>query len=72
VIPQAPKRKAATFAKAAPKPKLSKLAKENNITNEQEKEIREAFELFSVDDVEGFEDEKTGVLRTGDVRRCLM
>jgi hypothetical protein len=31
----------------------------------------EAFELFSLENVEGFENEKAGVLRTEDVRRCL-
>jgi hypothetical protein len=72
VLGQAPKIKAASSAKAAPKPKLSRLAKENSITNEQESEIREAFALFSVDGVEGFEDEELGVLRTDDVKRCLM
>ncbi|KIW03647.1 hypothetical protein, variant [Verruconis gallopava] len=68
----APKRKPNSTTKSAPRARLSRRAKENNITNEQENEVREAFELFALDNVEGFEDEKEGVLRTDDVRRCLV
>ena len=50
---------------------MTRLAKENNITNEQESEIREAFELFSVDEVEGYENEESGMLKTQDVKKCL-
>ncbi|OCK80441.1 EF-hand superfamily Ca2+-modulated protein [Lepidopterella palustris CBS 459.81] len=48
----------------------SKLAKENNITAEQEAEIREAFGLFAVRHPD-YQDAKEGVLRAEDVRRCL-
>ncbi|KAF2434067.1 calmodulin [Tothia fuscella] len=67
----APKRRAPPAASAPPAKRLSKLAKENHITNEQELEIREAFSLFSVE-VEEFDNEKEGVLKTDDVRRCLV
>lgn len=46
----------------------SKLAKEHNITAEEEAEIREAFSLFA----EPLESEKEGVIPIGDVRRALM
>jgi hypothetical protein len=71
---KAPKRRApATASSSAPPPKrLSKLAKENGITNEQEFEIREAFSLFAVKVDPEFKNEKEGVLKTDDVRRCLM
>ncbi|GAB7347106.1 hypothetical protein MBLNU459_g3232t3 [Dothideomycetes sp. NU459] len=57
---------------AAPKRRASKLAKENGITADQEAEIQEAFALFAVQDVPEYEDEKEGVLKTEDVRRCLI
>jgi hypothetical protein len=70
---QAPKRRAAPAGPSAPpKPRLTKLAKENNITNEQESEIREAFSLFAVKVEPDFKDEKEGVMKRDDVRRCLM
>ncbi|KAK5715224.1 Nucleosomal histone H3-Lys79 methylase [Elasticomyces elasticus] len=64
-----PKRKqpaAAAAPKAAPK-RRSKLAKENNITPDQEAEIAEAFALFSSTD-----DSKHGVILTSELRRCLV
>lgn len=53
-------------AAAAPRP--SKLAKEHDITAQEEAEIREAFALFS----EPMEGEKEGVIPTSDVRRAMM
>ncbi|THW92517.1 EF-hand [Aureobasidium pullulans] len=64
--------KAATAAATAPKKRASKLAKENDITADQENEILEAFALFAVTDNPDYSDEKEGVLRTEDVRRCLI
>ncbi|WEW61027.1 hypothetical protein PRK78_006516 [Emydomyces testavorans] len=61
-----------------PQPKrtrLSRLAKENDITAEQETEIKEAFHLFAAtevsDDNEEYASEKEGVIKTQDVRRAL-
>jgi hypothetical protein len=68
---QAPKRRAPA-PPPAPKPRLTKLAKENNITNDQESEIREAFSLFAETDVKGYVKEKAGVIKAEDVRRCLV
>ncbi|KAL2160659.1 hypothetical protein VTH06DRAFT_1347 [Thermothelomyces fergusii] len=48
--------------------RLSKLAKENGITAEEEAEIREAFSLFA----EPMEGEKEGVMPIGEVRRALI
>ncbi|TLD27350.1 hypothetical protein PspLS_05333 [Pyricularia sp. CBS 133598] len=67
------KRKAPTGASAgaskpAPKKRQSKLAKENNITAEEEAEIKEAFSLFS----EPMEGEKEGVIPIDDVRRAMI
>ncbi|TID18861.1 gb [Venturia nashicola] len=67
----APKRRVAAPT-APPKPRLTKLAKENNITNDQEAEIREAFALFAETGVRGYAKEKEGVIKTEDVRRCLI
>lgn len=53
-------------AAAAARP--SKLAKEHDITAQEEAEIREAFDLFS----EPMEGEKEGVIPTSDVRRAMM
>ncbi|THW03762.1 EF-hand [Aureobasidium pullulans] len=78
MVIQPPKRskaaagKAATAAATAPKKRASKLAKENDITADQENEILEAFALFAVTDNPDYSDEKEGVLRTEDVRRCLI
>ncbi|KAK2748110.1 hypothetical protein FQN57_001233 [Myotisia sp. PD_48] len=54
------------------KPRLSKLAKENDITNEEEAEIKEAFHLFSIQDHEDYPAQKEGVIATKDVRRALV
>ncbi|BDD54881.1 hypothetical protein MPDQ_008066 [Monascus purpureus] len=55
------------------KPRQSKLAKENNITAEEETEIKEAFHLFSIKHQHGeFKDEKEGVIRREDVRKTLV
>jgi len=63
------KRGAATPAEAStPKARRSNLAKEHNITGEEESEIKEAFKLFS-NDKKG---EKEGVIPIGDVRRAMM
>ena len=54
----------------------SKLAKENDITGEEEAEIKSAWQLFAIKgddvDVEEYQDEKEGVLRTGDVKAALV
>lgn len=68
-----PKRKQPTAAASAPKaaPKRrSKLAKENDITAEEEAEIQDAFELFAARN----NDEKLqdSLVATSDVRRCLI
>lgn len=62
---QPPKRKAPA---EAPKPRQSKLAKEHNVTAQEESEIREAFSLFS----EPMEGERYGVIPTSDVRSAMM
>jgi len=56
---------------SAAKSRRSKLAKENDITAEEEAGIKEAWTLSRHDDIEGYEDEKEGVIRTGDVRLVL-
>ncbi|KAL1956045.1 hypothetical protein VTO42DRAFT_7860 [Malbranchea cinnamomea] len=59
----------------AKKPRLSKLAKENNLSAEEEAEIKEAFHLFATEPDEDDEElagEKEGVIRTQDVRRALI
>lgn len=63
---QPPKRKAP--AQAAPKTRQSKLAKEHNVTAQEEGEIREAFGLFA----EPMDGEKNGVLPVDDVKSALM
>lgn len=60
---------------AAPAPKQtqkrrSKLAKENDITADEESEIQEAFALFADPNIES--DSKEGVIKSQDVRRCLI
>jgi len=63
------KRRAPSPAEAsAPKQRQSKLAKEHNITNAEETEIKEAFELFA----EKKQGEKAKVLPIGDVRRAMI
>ncbi|KAL4889640.1 hypothetical protein BDV59DRAFT_186277 [Aspergillus ambiguus] len=57
---------------AAPKrSRQSKLAKENDISAEEENEIKEVFHLFSTAS-EGFENEKEGVIPREDVRKALV
>jgi Ca2+-binding EF-hand superfamily protein len=70
-IPQPPKRRPPAAAKASgasSTARPSKLAKEHNLTAQEEAEIREAFSLFS----EPMEGEKEGVIPIGDVRRAMM
>jgi hypothetical protein len=62
------KRRATAAAASAPKARQSKLAKEHNITAAEENEIKEAFELFSIEK----KGEKEGVIPTEDVRRAMM
>lgn len=71
-----PPRKKATASAVArgkqpAKPRRSKLAQENDITAEDEREIKEAWQLFSHEGIGGYEDEKEGVIRTQDVRKCM-
>ncbi|KIV93524.1 hypothetical protein PV10_04734 [Exophiala mesophila] len=61
---------------STPKGRRSALAKENDITAEEEAEIKEAWNMFRLDandqDVpEEFEDEKMGIVRTRDVSAAL-
>ncbi|KAF7552567.1 hypothetical protein G7046_g7364 [Stylonectria norvegica] len=64
-----PKRKAGpSTGSSALKPRQSKLAKEHNVTPQEEGEIREAFSLFA----EPMDGEKNGVLPTDDVKSALM
>lgn len=65
---KAPSGASAGASKPAPKKRQSKLAKENNITAEEEAEIKEAFSLFS----EPMEGEKEGAIPIDDVRRAMM
>lgn len=72
-VRQPPKKRAATeSAEAASSSKQgarqSKLAKEHNITAQDEAEFREAFSLFA----EARRGEKEGVMPVGDVRRAMM
>ncbi|PTD10368.1 hypothetical protein HYE67_007126 [Fusarium culmorum] len=53
---------------AAPKTRQSKLAKEHNVTPQEEGEIREAFSLFA----EPMDGEKYGVLPIDDVKSALI
>lgn len=72
---QPPKRTRSGAAAAQPpkekKARQSKLAKQNDITGEEEAEIKEAFHLFCIED-EDYEDEKEGVIPTQSVRKALM
>ncbi|KAH8733391.1 Las1-like-domain-containing protein [Ilyonectria robusta] len=64
-----PKRKAtASGSGSAPKARQSKLAKEHNVTPQEEGEIREAFSLFA----EPMDGEKLGVLPIDDVKSALV
>lgn len=68
-LPSQPaKRRAPAADKGVPKARQSKLAKENNISAQEEAEIKEAFSLFS----EPADGEKDGVIPIGDVRRAMM
>jgi Ca2+-binding EF-hand superfamily protein len=67
-----PKRKqpaAGSSSKPAPAKRRSKLAKENDITADEEAEIQEAFSLFAT---KSSGDSKDTVIPTADVRRCLI
>ena len=68
---QPPKKKAKTATPAKATSRRSKLAKDNDISAEQETEIKSAWSLFHRFDVENFEEEKEGVIRTTDVERAL-
>lgn len=65
---QPAKRRAQVAADNPTKTRRSALAKEHNITGEQEDEIKEAFKLFAQDK----KGEKNGVIPIGDVRRAMM
>lgn len=66
-----PKRKATRNTKAPPKPRRSKLAKDNDISAETEREIQEAWAMCAEEDIEGFEDEKDGVVATAKVKAVM-
>lgn len=73
---QPPKRRGApasssTTTTAAPRRTRSKLAKENDITAEEENEIKEVFQLFA-DANEDFPTEKDGVMPREDVRKAMV
>ncbi|ODH46808.1 hypothetical protein GX48_07070, partial [Paracoccidioides brasiliensis] len=71
--PQPPKRRIAASS-AGPREKRarqSKLAKENDITGNEEAEIKEAFHLFSSNSDE-YPSEREGVIKTRDVHRALI
>ncbi|KAI8230258.1 hypothetical protein K4K57_006764 [Colletotrichum sp. SAR 10_99] len=70
-LPSQPaKRKPPTAASAdPPRPRASKLAKEHNISAQEEREIREAFSLFA-EPMRGYG--KEGVIPTSDVRSALV
>ncbi|KAK0392401.1 hypothetical protein NLU13_1896 [Sarocladium strictum] len=58
----------ASSSTAAPKPRLSKLAKEHNVTAQEEGEIKEAYSLFA----EPMDGEKNGVLPINDLKSALI
>ncbi|RFU73076.1 hydroxyacylglutathione hydrolase [Trichoderma arundinaceum] len=62
-----PKRRAGGPS-TAPKPRQSKLAKEHNVSAQEEGEIKEAFSLFA----EPMDGEKNGVLPINDVKSALI
>lgn len=71
---QPPKKRSApsTAPTSAPKKaRQSKLAKENDISGEEEGEIKEVFHIFSEKN-EDFPDEKEGVIAREDVRKALV
>lgn len=61
----------AARGKQPAKPRRSKLAAENDITAEDEREIKEAWQLFAQEGIGGYDDEKEGVIATADVRKCM-
>ncbi|KAJ4145563.1 hypothetical protein LMH87_004411 [Akanthomyces muscarius] len=64
-----PKRKPAAAVGGAPKaPRQSKLAKEHNVSAQEENEIKEAYSLFA----EPMDGEKNGVLPIDDVKSALI
>lgn len=65
-----PKRKAAA-PKPAAKGRRSKLAKDNDLSLEDEREIQEAWSIYKQDDVEEFEDEKEGVVASGKIKLVM-
>ncbi|KAK4631337.1 Caltractin [Fulvia fulva] len=67
-----PKRKqpAAAAAPKQPAKRRSKLAKENDITADQEAEIQEAFAIFAHPDEDN--ESKEGVIAANELRRCLI
>jgi hypothetical protein len=70
---QPPKKRAAPSAStsAPKKARQSKLAKENDISGEEENEIKEVFHIFSEPNEE-FPKEKEGVIAREDVRKALV
>ncbi|KAK1237676.1 hypothetical protein MKX07_006804 [Trichoderma sp. CBMAI-0711] len=64
---QPPKRKSGGHS-TAPKPRQSKLAKEHNVSAQEEAEIKEAFSLFA----EPMDGEKLGVLPINDLKSALI
>jgi hypothetical protein len=71
---QPPKRRGAPASSSTttgPRRTLSKLAKENDITAEEENEIKEVFQLFA-DANEDFPAEKDGVMPREDVRKAMV
>ncbi|KAK5094284.1 hypothetical protein LTR70_004176 [Exophiala xenobiotica] len=70
-----PKKKGAVrpkAAKPAAKGRRSKLAKDNDLSIEDEREIREAWAIYRDDSVEGYEDEKEGVIPTSKVKMVMI
>lgn len=69
-----PKKKGAATPKA-PKPaakgRRSKLAKDNDLSIEDEREIQEAWAIYRDDSVESYEDEKEGVIPTSKVKMVM-
>ncbi|PTB62867.1 EF-hand [Trichoderma citrinoviride] len=63
-----PKRKSGGPPTAPSKPRQSKLAKEHNVSAQEEAEIKEAFSLFA----EPMDGEKNGVLPIGDLKSALI
>lgn len=63
-----PKKKAGAKSKSAPKTRRSKLAKDNDLSAEDEREIQEAWAICREDGVEGFGDEDEGVILTSKVK----